>query len=98
MYDLFNRQFLCGKFDKCPKPVTIQYLHRGPFTSTTAAAAPGAINESSEVFDITKPGQRVKIKGHRQSKTSDDSLLAHRVCVNISRYTCCSKSSDCVAL
>jgi len=25
-----------------------------------------ANNESSEVFDIIKPGQRVKIKGHRQ--------------------------------
>jgi len=24
IYDLINRQFLCGK---CPKPVTIQYLH-----------------------------------------------------------------------
>jgi len=23
-YDLINRQFVCGK---CPKPVTIQYLH-----------------------------------------------------------------------
>jgi len=27
---------------------------------------PGANDESSEVFDIIKPGRRVKIKGHRQ--------------------------------
>jgi len=26
----------------------------------------GANNESSEVFDIIKPGRRVKIKGYRQ--------------------------------
>jgi len=27
---------------------------------------PDANNESSEVFDIIKPGRRVKIKGYRQ--------------------------------
>jgi len=27
---------------------------------------PAANNESSEVFDIIKPGRRVKIKGYRQ--------------------------------
>jgi len=29
-------------------------------------AAPHANNESSEVFDIIKPGRRVQIKGYRQ--------------------------------
>jgi len=35
VYDLINRQFLCGK---CPKPVTIQYLlfsGRGEYTYWT---------------------------------------------------------------
>jgi len=37
-----------------------------------------ANNESSDVFDIIKPGRRVKKKvtGSKMSKTSDDSLFA----------------------
>jgi len=37
---------------------------RGPVT--LHEVAPRANNESSEVFDIIKPGWRVKIKGYRQ--------------------------------
>jgi len=41
---------------------------------------PQANNKSSEVFDIIKPGRRVKIKvtGSKLSITSDDSLFAAR--------------------
>jgi len=39
---------------------------------------PVANNESSDVFDIIKPGRRIKIKitGSKMSITSDDSLFA----------------------
>jgi len=35
-------------------------------TGDMAGRLLGANNESSEVFDIIKPGRRVKIKGYRQ--------------------------------
>jgi len=43
--------------------------------SLDGPSARDANNESSEVFDITQPGRRVKLKGKR-SITSDDSLFA----------------------
>jgi len=37
-----------------------------PNSSVWNPPPPGAYNESPEVFDIIKPGRRVKIKGYRQ--------------------------------
>jgi len=52
------QDFFLDEWEKCPYRESCQYaslvLHQG------------ANNESSEVFDIIKPGQRVKIKGYRQ--------------------------------
>jgi len=36
------------------------------FIPTQPHRLPSANNESSEVFDIIKPGRRVKIKGYRR--------------------------------